>query len=58
MRPAGGIEQAFTDARQVLGIGQTRNRPRRAVQRTAPSGLTCRSLITLISQPTPRPGHP
>jgi hypothetical protein len=42
-----GIEQAFADARQVLGIGEARNRLRRAVERTVPFGLTCLSLITV-----------
>jgi SRSO17 transposase len=42
-----GIEQTFADARQVLGIGQARNRLRRAVERTVPFGLTCLSLITV-----------
>jgi hypothetical protein len=30
-----GIEQAFADARIVLGVGQARNRVRRAVGRAA-----------------------
>jgi hypothetical protein len=34
-----GVEQAFADARQVLGVGQARNRLRRAVERTVPFGL-------------------
>jgi Transposase DDE domain len=42
-----GIEQAFADARQVLGVGEARNRVRRAVERTVPFGLTCLSLITV-----------
>ena len=42
-----GIEQAFADARQILGIGEARNRLRRAVERTVPFGLTCLSLITV-----------
>jgi hypothetical protein len=42
-----GIEQAFADARQVIGVGQARNRLRRAVERTVPFGLTCLSLITV-----------
>jgi hypothetical protein len=42
-----GIEQAFADARQVLGVGQARNRLRRAVERTVPFGLTCLSVVTV-----------
>jgi hypothetical protein len=42
-----GIEQAFADARQVLGIGQARNRLRHAVERTVPFGLTCFSTVTI-----------
>jgi len=33
-----GIEQAFADARQILGVGDARNRTRRAVERTVPFG--------------------
>ena len=36
-----GIEQAFADARQIIGVGQARNRTRRAVERTVPFGLIC-----------------
>ena len=42
-----GIEQAFADARQIMGVGQARNRLRPAVERTVPFGLTCLSLVTL-----------
>ncbi|EWM12153.1 transposase [Kutzneria sp. 744] len=42
-----GIEQAFADARQVIGVGQARNRLRRAVERTVPFGLTCLSVVTV-----------
>ena len=41
------IEVAFSDARQILGVGQARNRTRQAVQRTVPFGLICLSLVTL-----------
>jgi hypothetical protein len=41
------IEVAFSDARQILGVGQARNRARRAVERTVPFGLTCLSLVTV-----------
>jgi hypothetical protein len=42
-----GIEQAFADARQALGVGEARNRVRPAVERTVPFGLACLSLVTL-----------
>lgn len=42
-----GIEQAFADARQVIGVGQARNRLRRAVEWTVPFGLTCLSVVTV-----------
>jgi hypothetical protein len=34
----------FEEARQVAGVGQARNRTRRAVERTVPFGLVCYSL--------------
>ena len=34
-----GIEQAFSDARQIIGVGEARNPTRRAVERTVPFGL-------------------
>jgi len=42
-----GIEQAFADARQIIGVGEARNRTRRAVERTVPFGLTCFSVVTV-----------
>jgi hypothetical protein len=42
-----GIEQAFADARQALGVGEARNRLRSAVERTVPFGLICLSLVTV-----------
>jgi hypothetical protein len=42
-----GIEQAFADARQTIGVGQARNRTRRAVERTVPFGLICFTVVTL-----------
>jgi hypothetical protein len=42
-----GIEQAFADARQIIGVGQARNRTRRAVERTVPFGLICFTVVTL-----------
>jgi hypothetical protein len=41
-----GIEQAFADARQIMGVVQARNRTRRAVGRTVPFGLICFSVVT------------
>ncbi|HEX5298646.1 MAG TPA: transposase [Streptosporangiaceae bacterium] len=42
-----GIEQAFTDARNVLGAGEARTRARRAVQRTVPFALLVHTLVVL-----------
>jgi uncharacterized membrane protein (UPF0136 family) len=42
-----GIEQAFADARQIMGVGDARNRTRRAVERTVPFGLICFSVVTV-----------
>ena len=39
------IEQAFADARNVLGAGEARNRTRRAVERTVPFALPTSTLI-------------
>jgi hypothetical protein len=41
------IEVAFSDARQILGVGQARYRTRQAVHRTVPFGPICLSLVTL-----------
>jgi hypothetical protein len=41
------MEVAFADARQILGVGQARNRARRAVEHTVPFGLICLSLVTV-----------
>jgi len=41
------IEQAFADARNVLGAGEARNRVRRAVERTVPFALLVHTLIVL-----------
>jgi len=41
-----GIEQAFAAARQIIGVGEARNRTRRAVERTVPFGLICFSMVT------------
>jgi DDE superfamily endonuclease len=42
-----GIEQAFTDARNVLGAGEARNRARRAVERTIPFTLLVHTLVII-----------
>jgi len=42
-----GIEQSFADARQILGVGEARNRLRPAVERTIPFALVCFSLVTV-----------
>jgi len=48
------IEQAFADARNILGAGEARNRARRAVERTVPFALlTCTLIITWYA----RHGH-
>jgi len=41
------VEVLFEEARQVAGVGQARNRTRRAVQRTVPFGLLCLSLAVV-----------
>ncbi len=41
------IEQAFADARNVLGAGEARNRVRLAVERTVPFALFVHTLIVL-----------
>jgi hypothetical protein len=41
------IEQAFADARLVLGAGEARNRVRRAVERTVPFALLIHTLIVI-----------
>jgi hypothetical protein len=39
------IEQAFADARNILGAGEARTRTRRAVQRTVPFALIVHTLV-------------
>ena len=41
------IEQAFADARLVLGAGEARNRVRRAVARTVPFALLVHTLVVI-----------
>jgi hypothetical protein len=42
-----GIEQAFADARNILGAGEARTRVRRAVQRTVPFALLVHTLVII-----------
>jgi hypothetical protein len=49
------IEQAFADARNILGAGEARNRTRRAVERTVPFTLI---VSTLVVTWYARHGHP
>jgi hypothetical protein len=55
-------EVCFRQTRQDAGVGQARNRVRRAVERTVPFGLVCYSLAIVWysqhGQPAPRPGRP
>jgi hypothetical protein len=50
------VEVLFEESRQIAGVGQARNRTRRAVERTVPFGLLCLSLTVvwyaLHGQPT------
>jgi hypothetical protein len=39
------VEVLFEESRQVAGVGQARNRTRKAVERTVPFGLVCVSLV-------------
>lgn len=39
------VEVCFEQSRQLMGVGQARNRTRAAVQRTVPFGLVCMSLL-------------
>jgi hypothetical protein len=41
------IEVAFEDAKQLIGVGQARNRTEQAVKRTVPFGLLCLSLTII-----------
>ena len=41
------VEVLFEEARQVAGVGQARNRVRKAVERTVPFGLVCVSLVVV-----------
>jgi hypothetical protein len=39
------VEVLFEESRRVAGVGQARNRTRKAVERTVPFGLVCVSLV-------------
>ena len=39
------IEVCIESAKQITGVGQARNRVKRAVERTVPFGLLCQSLV-------------
>jgi len=41
------VEVCFEESRQLIGVGQARNRTRRAVERTVPFGLVCMSLVVV-----------
>jgi hypothetical protein len=41
------VEVCFQEPRQLIGVGQARNRTRRAVERTVPFGLVCMSLVVV-----------
>jgi len=45
MPPAGPIEQAFADARNVLGAGEARSRVRRAVERTVLFAMLVHTIV-------------
>jgi hypothetical protein len=41
------IEVTFFDVRNILGVGQARNRTQKAVERTVPFGLLCHSILII-----------
>jgi hypothetical protein len=41
------IEVTFSDVKNILGVGQARNRVRKAVERTVAFGLFCHSLLII-----------
>jgi SRSO17 transposase len=55
------IEVTFFDVKNILGVGQARNRVRKAVERTVPFGLFCHSLLiiwySLHGHPTTDTAH-
>jgi hypothetical protein len=50
-------EQAFLDARHLVGVGQARTRTRRSVERLVPFGLCCLSLAILWYARHGQPAH-
>jgi len=50
-------EQAFLDARHLVGVGQARTRTRRSVQRLVPFGLCCYSLAICWYARHGQPAH-
>ncbi len=51
------VEVCFREIRQDAGVGQARNRARRAVQRTVPFGLVCYSLAIVWYTQHGHPAH-
>ena len=41
------IEVAFEDAKQITGVGEARNRTRKAVERTVPFGLYTQTIVVV-----------
>jgi len=41
------IEVSFQDAKQLTGVGEARNRSRRAVERTVPFGFLCQAFVVV-----------
>jgi hypothetical protein len=41
------IEVAFEDAKQTTGVGEARNRTRKAVERTVPFGLYTQTIVVI-----------
>lgn len=41
------IEVTFFDVKNILGVGQARNRVTKAVERTVPFGLFCHSILII-----------
>jgi hypothetical protein len=50
-------EQAFFDARHLLGVGQARTRTKRSVERVVPFGLVCLSLVVCWYARHGQPDH-
>jgi hypothetical protein len=50
-------EQAFLDARHLVGVGQARTRTKRSVERLVPFGLCCLSLTIIWYARHGQPAH-